>query len=84
MPVRVISLTRAAADVLVVRLQLPATQNFQFHAGQYLEFILRDGSRRAYSMGDGSPCSGMNRRAVDLHIRHMPGGKFTDHAFSQR
>jgi CDP-4-dehydro-6-deoxyglucose reductase len=81
MPVRVMTLTRAAPDVLIVRLQLPATQNFQYHAGQYLEFILRDGSRRAYSMAT-APHQLGEPPAVDLHIRHMPGGKFTDHAFA--
>ncbi|MBN8506470.1 MAG: CDP-6-deoxy-delta-3,4-glucoseen reductase [Burkholderiales bacterium] len=84
MPVRVQQLTRAAPDVLVLRLQLPATQNFQYHAGQYLEFILRDGSRRAYSMANAPGDLGASSPPfVDLHIRHMPGGKFTDHAFSQ-
>ncbi|MBH9553787.1 CDP-6-deoxy-delta-3,4-glucoseen reductase [Inhella gelatinilytica] len=79
MPVRVVTAERAAADVLILRLQLPANQSFQYHAGQYLEFILRDGSRRAYSM---ATAPGALENQVDLHIRHMPGGKFTDHAFS--
>ena len=78
MPVRVSSLSRAAPDVLIVKLQLPATQNFRYHPGQYLEFILRDGSRRSYSMAN---APGESPEA-ELHIRHMPGGKFTDHAFS--
>jgi CDP-4-dehydro-6-deoxyglucose reductase len=78
MPVRVSSLTKAAPDVLIVKLQLPATQNFQYHAGQYLEFILRDGARRSYSMAN-APGS---TPEAELHIRHMPGGKFTDHAFT--
>ncbi|MFN7665330.1 MAG: FAD-binding oxidoreductase, partial [Inhella sp.] len=55
-----------------------ATQNFRYHPGQYLEFILRDGSRRSYSMAN---APGESPEA-ELHIRHMPGGKFTDHAFS--
>ncbi|MBH9575757.1 CDP-6-deoxy-delta-3,4-glucoseen reductase [Inhella proteolytica] len=81
LPVRVISAEKPAPDVLRLRLQLPATQNFQFHAGQYLEFILRDGSRRAYSMAT-APSQLGDPPAIELHIRHMPGGKFTDHAFS--
>lgn len=82
MPVRVISLNKAAPDVLVLRLQLPATQNFQFHAGQYIEFILRDGSRRSYSMAN-APHQLGDPPSIELHLRHMPGGKFTDHAFTQ-
>jgi CDP-4-dehydro-6-deoxyglucose reductase len=78
MPVRVSSLSKPAPDVLVVKLQLPATQNFRYHAGQYLEFILRDGSRRSYSMANAPS----EAQEAELHIRHMPGGKFTDHAFT--
>jgi CDP-4-dehydro-6-deoxyglucose reductase len=33
-------------------LQLPANDTFQYHAGQYVEFILRDGARRSYSMAN--------------------------------
>ena len=80
MPVRVNSLTKVSHDVLVVRLQLPATDLFKYHAGQYVEFLLRDGSRRAYSMGN-APHTQTETPGVDLHIRHMPGGKFTDHVF---
>ena len=81
MPVRVLSLQRVASDVIVLKLQLPATQNFQYHAGQYIEFILRDGSRRSYSMANAPHQLGCPP-AIELHLRHMPGGKFTDHAFA--
>jgi CDP-4-dehydro-6-deoxyglucose reductase, E3 len=81
MPVRVSSLAKVSADVMVVRLQLPASEPFQFHAGQYVEFLLRDGARRSYSMAcaphnQGSPAH------LELHLRHMPGGLFTDQVFS--
>ncbi len=85
MPSRVLLLERKSHDVMLVRLQLPANDVLQYHAGQYIEFILRDGSRRSYSMANaphtlgaapGSPTPG-----IELHIRHMPGGKFTDHVF---
>src|SRR3954453_9436079 len=49
MPVRVLALTRKSHDVVLLRLQLPAGEPLQFHAGQYIEFILRDGTRRSYS-----------------------------------
>ena len=52
MPTRVASLAKASHDVMVVRLQLPAADVFKYHAGQYVEFLLRDGDRRAYSMGN--------------------------------
>ena len=78
MPTRVMSIQRPAADVAVLKLQLPANQSFQYHAGQYVEFILRDGARRSYSMA-GAP--ELAQGVMELHIRHMPGGRFTDHVF---
>ncbi len=80
LPSRVLSMEKPAADVAVIKLQLPATQNFQFHAGQYVEFILRDGARRSYSMANAPHNLGLPA-AIELHIRHMAGGKFTDHVF---
>ena len=77
MPSRVMALERKSHDVMAIKLQLPANDPFVYHAGQYVEFILRDGARRSYSMAN-APHNGP---AVELHIRHMPGGKFTDHVF---
>jgi len=77
MPARVSSLTRKTDDVMVMQLQLPANDTFVYRAGQYVEFILRDGARRSYSMAN-APSQGPG---IDLHIRHMPGGRFTDLVF---
>jgi CDP-4-dehydro-6-deoxyglucose reductase len=80
MPVRVSTLEKKSHDVMQVRLQLPATDTFRYHAGQYIEFILRDGARRAYSMAN-APHTQETSPGVELHIRHMAGGRFTDHVF---
>ncbi len=82
MPVRVVSLVKKSDDVMVIHLQLPATDVMQFHAGQYIEFLLRDGSRRSYSMGNAPHTLEAGAPKVELHIRHMPGGKFTDPVFT--
>jgi CDP-4-dehydro-6-deoxyglucose reductase len=82
LPTRVTSLSRVAPDVMVIRLQLPATHQFGFRAGQYIEFILKDGVRRSYSVANAPHAvkeAGVN--GLELHIRHMPGGLFTDHVF---
>jgi CDP-4-dehydro-6-deoxyglucose reductase len=63
--------------VVVMQLQLPANDAFTFRAGQYIEFILRDGARRSYSMAN-APHTGPG---LEMHIRHMPGGRFTDLVF---
>jgi len=80
MPVRVTTLSRASHDVMVLQLQLPASEPFQYHAGQYVEFILRDGRRRSYSMAT-APHLQATQPGMELHIRHMPGGLFTDQVF---
>jgi CDP-4-dehydro-6-deoxyglucose reductase len=80
MPVRVNSLERASHDVMVLNLQLPASDAFQYRAGQYVEFLLRDGDRRSYSMAN-APHTQAAQPRMELHLRHMPGGKFTDHVF---
>ncbi len=77
MPTRVSSLLRKTEDVVLLQLQLPANDSFVYRAGQYVEFILRDGARRSYSMAN-APSHGSG---VELHIRHMPGGRFTDLVF---
>jgi CDP-4-dehydro-6-deoxyglucose reductase len=81
MPARVLSLERVSHDVMQLRLQLPANESFPFHAGQYLDVLLRDGSRRSYSMANAPHALG-TPPAVELHIRHLPGGLFTDQVFS--
>jgi CDP-4-dehydro-6-deoxyglucose reductase len=81
MPVRVISLEKKSHDVMLVKLQLPANDVMKFHAGQYIDFLLRDGDRRSYSMANAPHTLVEGSPAVELHIRHMPGGKFTDHVF---
>lgn len=78
MPARVSSLERLSPDVIRLQLQLPANDNFAYRAGQYIEIILRDGSRRSYSMANANPAG----CGLELHLRHMPGGKFTDHVFN--
>ena len=81
MPVRIASMEKVSSDVMRIFLQLPATEVMQYHAGQYVEFLLRDGSRRAYSMANAPHTLAADAPKVELHIRHMPGGKFTDHVF---
>jgi CDP-4-dehydro-6-deoxyglucose reductase len=77
MPTRVSSITRAAPDVAIITLQLPANEALAYRAGQYIEFLLREGKRRAYSIA----CAPSLEQPLELHIRHLPGGAFTDHVF---
>ena len=78
MPTRVTSMEKLSPDVMRLLLQMPANDAFAYHAGQYIEFMLKDGVRRSYSMANAPHLIG---QGLQLHIRHMPGGKFTDHVF---
>ena len=76
-PARIAKIERVSDDVAIISLQLPATDRMQYKAGQYIEFLLKDGKRRSYSMANPPHTS----EQISLHIRHMPGGLFTDHVF---
>lgn len=77
LPCRVQALERVAADVMVIRLKLPTNERMQFLAGQYIEFLLADGKRRAFSLASPPHADDL----LELHVRHVPGGNFTDHVF---
>jgi len=79
MPVRVLEMKRAAPDVMIVKLGLPMNEPTLFRAGQYVEFVLADGLRRSYSIANVPSNDGV--RQLELHVRHMPRGLFTDHVF---
>ena len=76
-PCRVNTINKPSSDVAILKLQLPAAERFQFLAGQYIEFLLKDGQRRAYSIANAPEQEG----PLELHIRHLPGGLFTDFVF---
>ncbi|HEY4039608.1 MAG TPA: CDP-6-deoxy-delta-3,4-glucoseen reductase [Burkholderiaceae bacterium] len=77
MPCRITHLERVAPDVVIVTLQLPASEHLKYRAGQFLEFTLGNGARRCYSIAT-APHS---EDAISIHVRHMPGGVFTDALF---
>jgi CDP-4-dehydro-6-deoxyglucose reductase len=79
-PCRVERLEKPAPDVAVIGLRLPMNENFRFLAGQYIDFLLKDGKRRSFSLATRPDPAGVT--ALEIHVRHTPGGVFTDHVFS--
>jgi CDP-4-dehydro-6-deoxyglucose reductase, E3 len=77
LPSRVAMIDKVTDDVAIVALQLPANERLQYRAGQYIEFLLKDGKRRSYSMANAPHLD----ERITLHIRHMPNGLFTEHVF---
>ena len=80
LPCRIISIEHPAPDVAVLKLQLPANDMLRYRTGQYVEFILQDNARRSYSIAN-APHTQADKPFIELHIRHMPGGLFTDQVF---
>ena len=78
-PCRVVKIERPSADVAVLDLRLPMNENMRFMAGQYVDFLLKDGKRRSYSIACKPSAEGVSH--LELHIRHVPGGLFTDRLF---
>ena len=78
LPCRVHKIERVTDDVVILQLKLPANERLQFLAGQYIEFILKDGTRRSFSMANAPH----DDEFLQLHVRHVPGGSFTDHVFN--
>jgi len=76
LPCRVQKIVKAAPTVLVVSLKLPANERMQFLAGQYLDFLLKDGTRRSFSMANAPH----DDELLELHIRNY-GGSFSQYAF---
>ncbi|MDR5172160.1 CDP-6-deoxy-delta-3,4-glucoseen reductase [Methylobacillus flagellatus] len=79
MPVRVEKLEKFSHDVMGMTLKLPSNERMQFMAGQYIEFLLKDGRRRAFSLAN-APHSD---RFLELHMRLVPGGQFTQYVFNE-
>jgi CDP-4-dehydro-6-deoxyglucose reductase len=79
MPCRVQTLRRLAPDVMELHLKLPANERLEFLAGQYLDILLKDGKRRSFSLANAPNDDAF----LQLHIRHVPGGLFTDAVFGQ-
>lgn len=78
LPCRVQSLERVAPDVMRIRLRLPASERLQFLAGQYIDILLRDGTRRSLSLANPPHDDGL----LELHLRNY-GGPFSTRVFTQ-
>lgn len=76
---RIASMQHLADDVMRLVVALPADETIPFTAGQYINVILAGGQRRAFSFAN-PPHQNAN---IELHVRRVPGGRFTSHVFTQ-
>jgi CDP-4-dehydro-6-deoxyglucose reductase, E3 len=79
LPARVSKKELLAPDVMALHLQLPSGERLQFLPGQYIEFILRNGKRRAFSIANAPHAD----YGLELHLRLVKGGEFTEYVFNE-
>lgn len=75
---KVRKIEKPAEDVAVIHLRFPIGRRASFRAGQYLRVILPDGDSRNFSMANPP----QKNDGLELHIRHVPGGKFSEAVLS--
>ena len=76
---RVERLEHVSDDLVRLRFSLPDQKTIAFKAGQYINIVLDDGQRRAFSFANPP----QHDDHIELHVRRIPGGRFTGHVFTQ-
>jgi NAD(P)H-flavin reductase/quinol-cytochrome oxidoreductase complex cytochrome b subunit len=76
---RVHSMERLSDEVMRLMVSPPAGANLRFVAGQYINILLADGQRRAFSFANPPHQS----EYIELHVRLIAGGRFTTRVFTQ-
>ena len=75
---RVERLERLTEDLIVLELRVLGDERIAFRAGQYINIVLPDGERRAFSFANAPRDSA----TIELHVRRVPGGRYTGHVFT--
>ena len=78
LPCRVERMEKLAPDVMALWLKLPSNERMQFLPGQYIDILLKDGKQRSFSLANAPE----QDELLELHIRHVPGGVYTEHVFN--
>jgi CDP-4-dehydro-6-deoxyglucose reductase, E3 len=77
--VKVAAKHRLCADVMELKLLPARREAFNYLPGQYLDILLPEGKRRAFSIAN-APQHG---ETLDLHVRRVTGGGFTQFVFDE-
>ncbi|HPP82961.1 MAG TPA: 2Fe-2S iron-sulfur cluster-binding protein, partial [Rubrivivax sp.] len=79
------SMERLSPILMRLHIALPPGQRLPFVAGQYLNIILDDGAKRAFSFAnppaDPAATPSTAGDVIELHVRLIPGGRYTTHVF---
>ncbi|MGB5439534.1 MAG: CDP-6-deoxy-delta-3,4-glucoseen reductase [Gammaproteobacteria bacterium] len=77
LPSRAEKIEHLAHDVIRIYLRMPATERLQFLAGQYIDVLIKDHEPRSFSIANAPH----DDEFIELHIRYVEGGLFTDQVF---
>lgn len=78
-PAKVARMERLNDDVMALYLKLPEGERLQFLAGQYMDFLVEENKRRAFSIANAPH----DDEYLQFHIRRIKGGRFTEKLFEQ-
>lgn len=76
---RVEHIDRLSPDLVRLTLSLPEGVKIDFAAGQYINVLLDDGQRRAFSFANPPH----EKEHIELHVRWIPHGRFTTYVFTE-
>lgn len=76
---RLFRMSQLAPDVWHLHLRFPNGIRAAFAAGQYLRILLDDGDSRNFSMANPP----RENDGVELHVRQVPGGRFSEDMLGQ-
>lgn len=79
MPCRIERIEDLCHDVRRLYLRTPGEERLELLAGQYIDILLHGGRRRSFSLANAPH----NNELLELHVRHVPGGEFTDYVFDK-
>ncbi len=77
LPTKVAKLEKLNDEVMALFLKLPESERLQYLAGQYVDFMMPDGRKRAFSIANAPHHDDL----LEFHIRRIKGGEFTAHIF---
>lgn len=78
MALKLVEKNLLAPDVMQLILRPARNERLRRLAGQYVDLLLSEGRRRAFSIAN-APHTGAD---IELHVRHVAGGDFTHHVFT--
>jgi NAD(P)H-flavin reductase/ferredoxin len=81
---RVARMERLSPSLMRLFLSLGPGERIDYTAGQYIHIVLDDGAKRAYSFASAPPLAlDPAAQTIELHVRLIPGGRFTTHVFER-